>query len=65
MKDLSSFAIKKEAMNELRGGDTQNCWCGGSSHVIPISCEEELTFDDLAQIMDNLCGSAGWGCTPA
>ncbi|WP_158585994.1 MULTISPECIES: hypothetical protein [Bacteroides] len=49
-------------MNELKGGQTQACHCGGSS--TSIFYVEGTTYEELEKTAGRLCGLNGWACTP-
>lgn len=60
-KELLSFQISKEAMNELKGGtQPQRCHCGGGSDFITSG----TTYDELEFLVGSICGNSGWVCTP-
>ena len=51
-------------MNEVRGGSTQICHCGGSTNEFRVEGLDE--YDDLDYYVGEvICNGAGWACTPA
>ncbi len=60
-KEFIKFQISKSKMNELKGGVTQNCHCGGSTTVFQV---KGTTYEDLERTAGRECGTAGWACTP-
>lgn len=64
MKEIFfKFQLPKEKMNEVRGGNTQRCHCGGSSNEFLINGTGG-SFDELEDVVGKICGDAGWACTP-
>lgn len=61
MEDLSIFAIKKEAMNKLRGGVEQSCHCGGSHLEFVVYGD---TYDELWEQFGQYCPGGNFACTP-
>lgn len=61
-KIFSKFQVSKEVMNELKGGVTQRCHCGGTVNADFITSGD--TYDELEKIVGARCGDAGWACTP-
>lgn len=61
-EDFLKFQLPKNKMNELKGGQTQACHCGGSS--TSIFYVKGTTYEDLEKTAGRQCGLNGWACTP-
>ena len=51
-------------MNSILGGNSQACHCGGSSEQVIITCDQDLSYDQLENVMDGRCEDHGWACHP-
>ena len=62
MENLSKFALKKEAMNSLRGGTVINeCYCAGSDYIFTF---EDRSWEYIENAMNHYCGGpkSSFGC---
>lgn len=57
------FQLSKEKMNEVRGGSTQICRCGGSTNEFRVEGTDG-SYDELENTVGRICGDRGWACTP-
>lgn len=62
--DLSKFQLSKTSMNSILGGNSQACHCGGSNQQVIITSDQDVSYEDMENVMDERCEDHGWACHP-